>query len=216
VALSAGTYATIGGTGKAQAEAHRALALQAAAGGIAILVLLSRVAGNLRNLVLLLLGPPLAILGGILAVAVTAWIGGESPSLSLGSWVGLVTVFGITTRNGIMMISHYRERTEEEGIPWSAESAVQGAADRLLPILMTALVTALALLPVALAADRPGGEIDGPMAIVILGGVIVSTLTNLLLLPTLCLRFGRFGPAPTPAEPPSETSPFLEEVAPPY
>jgi ABC-type Fe3+ transport system permease subunit len=142
-----------------------------------------------------LLNLPLAAAGGVLGVLVAALLRGVPAVLSLGSLVGFVTVLGITTRNAIMMVSHYRHLVEEEGRAWDAETARRGATDRVVPILMTALVTALGLLPVALAADRPGGELDGPMAVVILGGLVSSTALNLLLLPALCLRFGRFEPA---------------------
>ena len=107
--------------------------------------------------------------------------------------MGFVTLFGITLRNAIMMLAHYQYLVTEQGLPWVSATAIRGASDRLLPILMTALVTGLGLLPVALASERPGGEIDGPMAIVILGGLVTSTVLNLLILPTLALRHGRFG-----------------------
>ena len=112
--------------------------------------------------------------------------------LSLGSIVGFVTLFGISLRNTIMMISHYEHLVSVESHPWDARTAVEGAADRLVPILMTSLVTGLGLLPLALGAGEPGREIEGPMAIVILGGLVTSTLLNLLILPTLALRYGRF------------------------
>jgi Cu/Ag efflux pump CusA len=107
-------------------------------------------------------------------------------------------LFGITTRNSIMMISHFEHLVETEGLTWGAEAAVRGAAERVIPILMTAIVTALGLLPLALGSGEVGREIEGPMAIVILGGLITSTLLNLLVLPTLALRFGRFVPRANP------------------
>ena len=103
-------------------------------------------------------------------------------------------MFGISLRNSIMMLSHYEHLVEKEGESWNVHAAVRGASERLVPILMTSIVTALGLLPLALAADSPGREIEGPMAIVILGGLATSTVLNLLVLPTLALRFGRFGP----------------------
>jgi Cu/Ag efflux pump CusA len=118
--------------------------------------------------------------------------------LSLGSLVGFVTVFGITLRNSIMLVSHYQHLVEAEAESWSLETALRGAEERLAPILMTALVTALGLLPLALGAGAPGREIEGPMAQVILGGLVTSTALNLLVLPTLSLRFGRFRPRPAP------------------
>ena len=112
--------------------------------------------------------------------------------LSLGSMVGFVTLFGITLRNSIMLISHYERLVAVEGMAWNLETALRGASDRLAPILMTALVTALGLLPLALGSGAAGREIEGPLAIVILGGLATSTALNLLVMPTLALRYGRF------------------------
>ena len=124
------------------------------------------------------------------SAALAAWLTGGQ--LSLGSLVGFVTLFGITLRNSIMMISHYEHLVSVEGMEWGLEAALRGASERLAPILMTALVTGLGLLPLALGSGDPGREIEGPMAIVILGGLITSTLLNLLVLPTLSLRYGSF------------------------
>ena len=113
-------------------------------------------------------------------------------ALTIGSLVGFVTLFGITTRNSIMMLSHFEHLVNEEGVAWGPEAVMRGASERLMPILMTAMVTGLALLPLALGSGEAGREIEGPMAIVILGGLITSTTLNLLVLPTLALRYGRF------------------------
>jgi Cu/Ag efflux pump CusA len=110
-----------------------------------------------------------------------------------------VTVFGITLRNSIMLISHYEHLVSVEGESWGLSAALRGARERLVPILMTALVTGLGLLPLALGRNAPGREIEGPMALVILGGLATSTVLNLLVLPMLALRFGRFGKARTSA-----------------
>jgi Cu/Ag efflux pump CusA len=115
--------------------------------------------------------------------------------LTLGSLVGFVTLFGITLRNSIMMVSHYEHLVVVDGEPWGIETAIHGAADRLAPILMTSIVTALGLLPLAIGMNAPGREIEGPMALVILGGLVTSMALNLLVLPTLALRYGRFGGA---------------------
>jgi Cu/Ag efflux pump CusA len=115
--------------------------------------------------------------------------------LPVGSLVGFVTLFGITTRNSIMMVSHFEHLVSVEGRPWGLETALRGASERLVPVLMTALVTGLGLLPIAIGAEEAGREIEGPMALVILGGLATSTLLNLLVLPTLALRYGRFEPA---------------------
>ena len=110
--------------------------------------------------------------------------------------MGFVTLFGITLRNSIMLVSHYEHLVHREGLVWNAATAIQGASERLVPILMTALVTGLALLPLALLSGEPGNEIEGPMAIVILGGLVTSTLLNLLVLPVLAARYGRWGAPP--------------------
>src|SRR5439155_14228852 len=120
---------------------------------------------------------------------------GHEAGLSIGSLVGFVTLFGITTRNSIMMISHFEHLIEQEGMTWGLDAAIRGASERLIPILMTALVTALGLLPLAIGSGAAGREIECPMAIVILGGLITCTILNLLVLPTLALRFGKFSPA---------------------
>jgi Cu/Ag efflux pump CusA len=104
-----------------------------------------------------------------------------------------VTLFGITMRNSIMMISHFEHLVTVERRPWGLETALRGATERLVPILMTALVTALGLLPLALGSGEAGREIEGPMAIVILGGLVTSTVLNLLVLPTLALQYGKLG-----------------------
>ena len=119
-----------------------------------------------------------------------AWLTGGN--LLLGSLVGFVTLLGITLRNSIMLISHYEHLVEVEGMVWGPDAALRGASERLAPILMTALVTGLGLLPLAIGSGDPGREIEGPMATVILGGLVTSTLLNLLVLPTLALRYGRF------------------------
>ena len=120
--------------------------------------------------------------------------------LTIGSLVGFVTLFGITMRNSIMMISHFEHLVREEGMTWGLEAAMRGASERLVPILMTALVTALGLLPLAMGSGEAGREIEGPMAIVILGGLITSTILNLLVLPTLALEYGRFEPTASTLE----------------
>jgi len=126
------------------------------------------------------------MVGGIIAVFAS---GG---STSIGSWVGFVTLFGISTRNSIMLISHYDHLVNSEKAPWSLETAARGASERFLPILMTALVTSLGVLPLALGSGEAGREIEGPMAIVILGGLVSSTFLNLLVLPALAWKFGNF------------------------
>ncbi len=128
---------------------------------------------------------PFALIGGVVGVMLTGSV------LSLGSLVGFVTVMGIAARNGIMMVSHFRHLEIEEGEPFGPALVLRGAAERLSPILMTALATGLALLPLIVAGNKPGQEIEYPLAVVILGGLFTSTLLNLFLLPPLYARFGR-------------------------
>jgi Cu/Ag efflux pump CusA len=106
--------------------------------------------------------------------------------------VGFVALFGISLRNSILMIDHFERLVGVERLPWGLPTALRGAADRLIPILMTSIVTGLGVLPLALGMDAPGREIEGPMAVVILGGLLTSMALNLLVLPTLALRYGRF------------------------
>lgn len=193
VKFSGGTYATFTGAAEAAAAAQRELILHSVIAATGILLLLVIVMGNWRNLLLVLANVPFALVGGVLAVWLTGLF--EEPGrggLTIGSLVGFVTLFGITTRNSIMMISHFEHLVNEEDQPWNLATATRGASERLIPILMTAIVTALGLLPLALGTGEAGREIEGPMAIVILGGLVTSTVLNLLVLPTLALRYGRF------------------------
>ncbi len=128
---------------------------------------------------------PFALVGGVLGVLATGGV------LSLGSIVGFVTVLGIAARNGIMLVSHYRHLEQEEGAPFGRDLVLRGAAERLSPILMTASVTALALLPLIVWGDQPGHEIEYPLAVVILGGLVSSTVLNLFLMPALYLRYAK-------------------------
>ncbi len=170
-----------------QGVARRELIVHALLAGAGILLLTYIAIGSLRNTLLILVNLPFSLVGGVIG----AFVGGDS--LSVGSMVGFVTLFGITVRNAIMLISHYRHLIEVEGKEWNLETVIQGARERLPSILMTALVTALAMLPIAFNSDNPGREIMGPMASIIVGGLASSTLLNLLLLPTILWRYGRFG-----------------------
>jgi len=186
VALPPGSYVEFGGAAAAQSQSTHDLLINSLIAGVAIVLLLFMVLGSMRSLLLVLANLPFALVGGVLAVFATG--GG----LSIGSMVGFVTLFGITLRNSIMLLSHYDHLVNVEGMTWGPEAALRGAQERLSPILMTALVTALGLLPLAIGSGAPGREIEGPMALVILGGLVTSTALNLLVLPTLALRYGRF------------------------
>lgn len=185
--LARGNYLEFGGEAEARAGAIHQIYANSIIAAVLIFVLLYLAFGSVRNLGLVLVNVPFALVGGVLA----AWIGGGY--LSLGSIVGFVTLFGITMRNSIMMISHFDHLVGSEGLTWGRDTVLRGASERLLPILMTASVTALGVLPLALASHTAGREIEGPMAIIILGGLFTSTALNLLVLPSLALRYGRFG-----------------------
>lgn len=199
IAMPTGTYAVFSGESEARSQSQRDLLVYGAMSAVGIALLLFLAMKSRRGVVLVMINLPFALVGGVLSVALA---GGD---LSLGSMVGFVTLFGISLRNSIMLISHYEHLVHVESMPWGIETAVRGASERLIPILMTALVTALALMPLALTSGAAGNEIEGPMAIVILGGLITSTALNLIVLPTLALRYGRFD-LDTLAESPAASS----------
>jgi CzcA family heavy metal efflux pump len=138
---------------------------------------------------LVLVNLPFSLIGAVIAILLTG------KGLGLGAMVGLVTVFGVSARNAILLLDHYEHLVLVEGAPWSFDTVLHGAQQRLVPILMTAVVTALGLLPLAVGMNQPGQEIEGPMAVTVLGGLISSTLLNLVLLPALAQRFGGPGKA---------------------
>jgi Cu/Ag efflux pump CusA len=174
----------LGESTELNAAQHR-LTLFGIAAAIAILLLLHAAFGSMRLALLTFLLLPMALVGGVLAV----WLG--DGVLSLGSLVGFLTVFGIAARNGILMVSHFQHLERHEGEAFGPALVLRGAKERLAPILMTASATALALVPLAIAGSIPGHEIEHPMAVVILGGLVTATLLNLFVLPSLYLRFGR-------------------------
>jgi Cu/Ag efflux pump CusA len=165
-----------------EASTRRLYALSALA-LLGIVLLLYMDFHSVRLTLLVCLTIPFALIGGVIAAFMAGGV------LSLGSLVGFVTVLGIAARNGIMLVSHYRHLEEVEGEPFGPALVLRGAAERLAPILMTALATGLALLPLVLAGNKPGHEIEYPLAVVILGGLVTSTLLNLFLLPPLYALF---------------------------
>jgi CzcA family heavy metal efflux pump len=182
-------------TGEHQAKqaAQRELFFFGLAAGIGILLLLWMAFGTVRRLILILVNLPFALVGGIAAI----YLGGGI--LDVGGLIGFVTLFGITVRNGIMMVSHWQHLHEVEGMPWGSELIFRGARERLAPVLMTALVTGLGLLPIALGSGEAGREIEGPMALVILCGLATSTALNLLVLPVLYRHYGADTPTAGPS-----------------
>jgi CzcA family heavy metal efflux pump len=185
VQLPPGVYLKYGGAAEAQAAASHELLLHSGAAFVLIVLLLALAFDSARHVLLVLLALPSTLIGGVVAVAIT---GG---TLTLGAMVGFVALFGMAARNTILLVSHYDHLVGEEGQPWSLDTSMRGAEERLTPVLLTALLTALALLPVALQLRQPGHEIEGPMAVVILGGLVSSTLVSLLLIPPLAARWLR-------------------------
>lgn len=151
---------------------------------LGILLLLHSDFQNMRTVLLIFLTLPFALIGGIAGAFLSGGV------ISLGSLIGFVTVLGVAARNGIMLMDHYRHLQREEGVPFGPELIIRGAEERLAPILMTALTTGLALVPLLITGNKPGQEIEYPMAFVILGGLVTSTLLNLLVLPPLFAKFG--------------------------
>jgi CzcA family heavy metal efflux pump len=151
---------------------------------LGVLGLLYAAFGSLRDALLIMLNLPLALIGGVIGVFVTGGV------LSVASLVGFITLFGIATRNGIMLVAHIRHLVREEGVLHLDEAVRRGASERLVPILMTALAAGLGLVPLALSAGEPGSEIQAPMAVVILFGLLTSTLLNMFVVPALFRRHG--------------------------
>jgi Cu/Ag efflux pump CusA len=174
-----------GGQFESAAEAGRMLVLLGIGVVLAIAFILHLAFGSGRDAMFIMLNLPLALIGGVAGVFVSGGV------LSVASLIGFITVFGIATRNGIMLVSHIRRLQEAEGVADLAEAVYRGAMERLGPILMTALAAGLALVPLALGGSKPGNEIQTPMAIVILFGLLSSMLLNMLVVPTLYLRFGK-------------------------
>lgn len=169
-----------------RAQAQEDLILYSLLSGIGVFLLIYIAIGNFRNMVLMLLNIPFALVGGVLAVVLTGEL------ISVGSMVGFVALFGITVKNLIILVSHYQYLVAVDNLPWNMDTAIKGAYERLPSILMTALVTALAMLPIAFDSDNASWEIMGPIASIIIGGMASSTILNLLIMPIVMLKFGQF------------------------
>ena len=185
VDFDAGYHPEILGEYAERQQSRNRLLSVAALSAIGIFFIVYADFASVRLALLLMLCLPIALTGSIFSALFSGGV------LSLGSIVGFVTVLGIVGRNGIMLISHYRHLETEEKMPFGEELIVRGAMERLSPILMTALTTALALVPIVIGGNRPGQEIEHPMAIVIMGGLVTSTLLNLLFMPALYWKFAK-------------------------
>ncbi|HKD53219.1 MAG TPA: efflux RND transporter permease subunit [Steroidobacteraceae bacterium] len=183
VRLPPGVYLEYTGAAAAERQTRNELVLYSALALALILVILF-VSFHWRvNSWLVLANLPFSLIGSVLAIAITGL------GISIGTVVGLVTVFGVSARNAILQLAHYEHLVEVEGAAWSPELVLRGANERLIPIVMTAAVTALGLAPLAVGLNRPGQEIEGPMAVTVLGGLLSSTLLNLVVLPALAQRY---------------------------
>ena len=184
VTLPDGYYVEYGGQFESAEEASRTLAVVGFLVVVGILFLLVVALRSVRDAILVMLNLPLALIGGVVGVYVAGGV------VSVASLIGFITLFGIATRNGIMMVTHIQHLWSVEGVSDPLVAVLKGAEERLAPILMTALASGFGLLPLALALGEPGSEIQAPMAIVILCGLTTSTALNMLVIPALYLRFG--------------------------
>jgi Cu/Ag efflux pump CusA len=184
VSLPSGYHVEYGGQFESAEQAARTLFIIGFIVIMGIFLLLFVAFHSAGDALLVMLNLPLALIGGVIGIYVSGGI------LSVASIIGFITLFGIATRNGVMMISHIHHLVENGGISDLYSAVKQGALERLSPILMTALATGIALVPLAISGGEPGSEIQAPMAIVILFGLLTSTALNMLVIPALYLRFG--------------------------
>lgn len=201
IKLPPGYHLELTGQAAERSAANSHLLRLGVAAAIAIFILLQAAFQSIRLAVVMFFTLPVSIVGGVIAV----WLG--VGTITLGALVGFFTVLGIAARNGILLISHFQHLERAEGEPFGTALVVRGAKERLSPILMTALATALAVTPLVLYGNRPGQEIENPMGIVILGGLATSTLLNLFVIPVLYLRFGGVG-----ARPPEDALPTTPPI----
>ena len=185
VKMPQGYHVEYGGQFESEAQASRQLLWLSLGVIVAMFFILSSAFSSSRDALLIMVTLPLALIGGVVGVYLSGGV------LSVASIVGFITLFGIATRNGIMLVSHIRHLQEYEGVTDFGAAVTRGASERLVPILMTALAAGLALVPIALSAGEPGSEIQAPMAMVILFGLLSSTALNMVVVPILYERFGR-------------------------
>lgn len=181
-----GYFVVYGGQFESAEEATRTISMLTAVVVVGMFLLLTVAFNSTRNAGLMLVNLPLSLIGGVVAVAMTSGV------VSIASLVGFVTLFGIATRNGILMVNHYVHLVQEEGHTL-ADAVYQGSMERLAPVFMTALTAGLALVPLILAGDEAGNEIQAPMGVVLVGGLLSSTLLTMVVVPVLFERFGRVG-----------------------
>ncbi|HXZ67943.1 MAG TPA: efflux RND transporter permease subunit [Alphaproteobacteria bacterium] len=189
IKFPSGVYLEFAGAAEAENQARTQIMLYSALALILIGLILFVSFRWRAHTWLVMANLPFSLIGGIAAIALSGL------TLTLGAIVGLVTVFGISSRNAILLLAHYEHLVEDEGLSWNLSTVLQGARERLIPILMTATVTALGLAPLAFGIHAAGQEIEGPMAVAVLGGLVSSTFLNLVLLPALAWRFGGPGRA---------------------
>jgi Cu/Ag efflux pump CusA len=195
VILPAGYYLEYGGQFESAAEATRTIGLLSLLSLAVIFLILFMEFGSVRQALLVMVNLPLALVGGVFAVLLTGGV------LNVATLVGFITLFGIAVRNGILMVSHYNHLLDEEGEDLRG-AVLRGSMERLNPIMMTALTAGLALLPLALSGGEPGNEIQSPLAVVVLGGLLTSLVLNMVVVPVLYMRWGR-----SPTHDPVHTSP---------
>jgi Cu/Ag efflux pump CusA len=183
--MPAGYRVEYGGQFESEASASQRLMLLGVLVIAGLFMLLVVAFGRARDALVVMVNLPLALIGGVAGVFLAGGV------LNVATMIGFITLFGIATRNGIMLVSHIQQLLEVEGVTDLREAVERGAQERLAPILMTAMAAGLALIPLALAGSRSGSEIQTPMAIVILCGLVTSTLLNMFVVPTLYLQYGR-------------------------
>ncbi|MBM3818326.1 MAG: efflux RND transporter permease subunit [Acidimicrobiia bacterium] len=193
VPMPAGYRVEYGGQFESEESAARRLLVLGGGVIVGVFLLLVLAFGRPRDALIVMVNLPLALIGGVAGVSLAGGV------LSVASMIGFITLFGIATRNGIMLVSHIQHLMQEEGVTDFRQAVERGARERLVPILMTAMAAGLALIPLALGGGRPGSEIQTPMAIVILCGLMSSTLLNMIVVPTIYLRYARPSPVPEPA-----------------
>ncbi len=185
VTLPPGYFVEFGGQFQASQEATRTLSVLTIFSLIAIFFLLIKALGDWRSALQVMINIPLALIGAVIAMLITGGV------FSIATLVGFISLVGITSRNGIMMISHYLHLMREEGEDFTEEMIIRGSLERLVPVMMTALTAGLSLIPFVLAADAPGKEILHPLAVVVLGGILTSTLLDQMVTPAVFYKFGK-------------------------